>query len=1222
MHLVIDLQGAQTESRFRGIGRYSLALCDALIDANTNHTITVVLNGMLSDSVEPLRRHFMARLPNERILVWSALSPSAAHYPVNAWRHRTAQKIREAFIRKLQPDCILLTSLFEGFGDAGITSIGAFDSQTPVAVILYDLIPLSMPDSHYRTDPLLQAFYQEKVSDLKKAGLLLAISQDSKTAAQSLLSYSPSQIHTVGGGVNAIFRPLHLTQAQQNEFCHSLGIQKPFLLYTGGADERKNLRALISAFANLPQELRSQYQLVFAGKIPDSYKEQFHSHAHQNGLSAHSFLQLGYVSDDQLVMLYNTCRVFVFPSLAEGLGIPPLEAMACGAPVLAANTTSLPEIIGLPKALFDPHSVTAMSAKLAEVLTNPSLRTELIEHGSRQVKKFTWQLVAQKTFDALTTITRLTPVDSAALSFQKTSAPSSSPLRILLLKLDHLGDFILAIPALQKLKALYTQAQIDIVVGSWCRPLAEHLQLFNAIYTFDFFKIKSSQAPKISYEELEQLLAQLQPNYDIAIDLRRQRDTRFLLKHIDAQCKVGYQSHDPQIDAHLSICLPAPLDQPFLKTALNTTPMSEQILALIRALDQQTQFRDAAMHSLVTKNHSTPFDVAIFPLAGNSIKEWPVASYRQLIERLIRCPEIANVHVYFANPNECATFSLQATSRVFIYSGLSHSKLIEQLNTQALAIGNNSFGIHLSAYLGLTTIGIYGGHESVQEWGSPFANAFALSAKVPCSPCHLSDRSQCPYELRCLNQISVDAVLDKVLEALDALSKLSVDANNRTITLKQTLSPREIDEELLAALSTELPITISPAEQLIIAKSISFNRPPNSIKRIFIDISELVLRDAKTGIQRVVKSILQEAPRHLSASYQIIPVYATATSAGYRVATQFLAQLGQEAHSYLKDEPILYSAGDIFLGLDLNPQVSLAQQKVFNQMRSKGVLIKFVVYDLLPISHPQFFPEGTTKPFEEWLQLVQQSDEALCISQSTAKALGDFFDATQKNDQTQALIRSFPLGVDFRQPPHNVSSDDFDTDVTQIEAAFRMHPTVLMVGTLEPRKGYGQVLDAFELLWSNNQSLNLLIIGKVGWGLEALIQRIRQHPELNHRLFWFGQLSDHALQIAYQKSSCLLAASEGEGFGLPLIEAAHFQLPIIARDIPVFREVAKNHAYYFAATSPEELARAIQSWLELYKENRHPCSDEIAAVSWEQSTKILMNLVCQNKLLASTPADF
>ena len=137
----------------------------------------------------------------------------------------------------------------------------------------------------------------------------------------------------------------------------------------------------------------------------------------------------------------------------------------------------------------------------------------------------------------------------------------------------------------------------------------------------------------------------------------------------------------------------------------------------------------------------------------------------------------------------------------------------------------------------------------------------------------------------------------------------------------------------------------------------------------------------------------------------------------------------------------------------------------------------------------------------------------------------------------------------------------------------------------------------------------MVIVGKAGWQMEDLLAKIQSHAEIDRQLFWLKGIDDDYLTHIYAASTCLISASEGEGFGLPLIEAAQHKLPIIARDIPVFREVACEHAYYFKGKDPETLAEAIKSWLALYETGRHPSTDQMSWLTWKESAAQLKQVV-------------
>jgi len=168
MRIVIDLQGAQTQSRFRGIGRFSLALSQALVRNRGDHEILIALSDLLSDTIEPIRAALEGLLPQENIRVWYAPGPVRERQPENTWRREAAERIREAFLASLKPDVVLVTSLFEGFDDDAVISIGVFDQRTPTVTILHDLIPLLNPDQYLRPNPAYEMHYRRKVEYLKR----------------------------------------------------------------------------------------------------------------------------------------------------------------------------------------------------------------------------------------------------------------------------------------------------------------------------------------------------------------------------------------------------------------------------------------------------------------------------------------------------------------------------------------------------------------------------------------------------------------------------------------------------------------------------------------------------------------------------------------------------------------------------------------------------------------------------------------------------------------------------------------------------------------------------------------------------------------------------------------------------------------------------------------------------------------------------------------------
>lgn len=396
MRIVIDMQGAQTESRFRGIGRYTMSFAQSVVRNRGEHEIVLVLSGLFPDTIKPIRAAFQGLLPQENIRVWHAPAPVAAAQQQNHARRQFAELIREAFLASLQADLIHVCSLFEGYVDDAVTSIRHFDQRTPVSVTLYDLIPLLNPDQYLAPHPSYERYYRRKIEHLKQATSYLAISEFARQEAVQYLALDSSAVTNISTAVNESFRPLSLSEHTRTEIQQKLHLSRPFVLYTGGADQRKNLPRLIQAYASLPVRLRQSHQMLFAGKMPDCDVAHFKQVAKSAGLKADELLFTGFVSDEVLVQLYSLCTLYVFPSWHEGFGLPALEAMACGAPVIGANTSSLPEVIGLNEALFDPMQVSAIAAKLDEALSNAGFQNQLKENGLQRAKLFSWDETARR----------------------------------------------------------------------------------------------------------------------------------------------------------------------------------------------------------------------------------------------------------------------------------------------------------------------------------------------------------------------------------------------------------------------------------------------------------------------------------------------------------------------------------------------------------------------------------------------------------------------------------------------------------------------------------------------------------------------------------------------------------------------------------------------------------------------------------------------------------
>ena len=421
------------------------------------------------------------------------------------------------------------------------------------------------------------------------------------------------------------------------------------------------------------------------------------------------------------------------------------------------------------------------------------------------------------------------------------------------------------------------------------------------------------------------------------------------------------------------------------------------------------------------------------------------------------------------------------------------------------------------------------------------------------------------------------------------------------------------------------PAQPSSADLADAAEAIALNQPARAPRQLFVDVSAVVQSDIKTGIQRVVRSELLALIAAPPPGFRVEPVYSTGGNRAYHYARQFtLGMLGQTGLT-LADAPVDLRPGDVFLGLDLFTNGTAQNAALLARMRARGVAIHFCVYDILPMLRPAMFPFGTEQYFGDFLHTVAAvADGVVCISRAVADELGDWLAREAKPRAAPLQLGWFHLGADIDA---SAPSFGLPAHAEQVFAAVAARPSFLMVGTVEPRKGHAQTLAAFELLWQQGCDINLLIVGKQGWMVDKLVERMAAHPEKDVRLFWLPGVSDEMLLKLYASVSALLAPSEGEGFGLPLIEAAQHGVPIIARALPVFREVAREHAYYFTGLAPAALAEAVRAWLALHAAAKAPPSTALPWLTWADSARQLTAVVLDGQwyrrhpAAAATPAD-
>ncbi|WP_333839045.1 glycosyltransferase [Novosphingobium sp.] len=340
-------------------------------------------------------------------------------------------------------------------------------------------------------------------------------------------------------------------------------------------------------------------------------------------------------------------------------------------------------------------------------------------------------------------------------------------------------------------------------------------------------------------------------------------------------------------------------------------------------------------------------------------------------------------------------------------------------------------------------------------------------------------------------------------------------------------------------------------------------------RRLYVDLAVLSRHDAGTGIQRVVRALALALASAAGDEWDVRFVSAT-RKRGYRVI-DWPRQCDPAGKPDMQGRP-----GDIFFGLDFSLDAVRFHRGDLARFRRDGGKLWFLVCDLLPAERPEWFSTNLVIRYKAWIEIIAGLAEGfLCISTQTKEDLTRVLSAHLGLDggYRTALL---PMGYDIRQSM--VSAPDSAPVTSRVDLTA---PFTLMVGTLEPRKGHADVVEAFDILWSEGSDARLVLVGRAGWKNEAFITSLREHAQFGTKLIWLPDVDDAELESIYSFASSVIIASHAEGFGLPLIEALGHNKPVLARDLPIFRMHEHLGVRYFAADATStQRAATIAAWLE------------------------------------------
>ncbi|WP_199543253.1 glycosyltransferase [Paraburkholderia kururiensis] len=1251
MKIVLDLQGCQSASRFRGIGRYSLALVKGVLRNRGDHSVKVLLNGLYADGLDSLRQQLLDEVPAEDIVVFDAEGPVAEFDTGNTARARLAELARERLIQAINPDAVFLTSLFEGFVDDAVTSVGLLGDGPFTAVTLYDLIPYLNPDpcwpAHYKN------YYDLKIESLKRADLLLSISDYARLECVGALPEMDGRVVNMSSACDSMFTPGDFAAGELAALLDRFRIAQPFVMGAGNLESRKNFAQLVRAFASMPAELRKGRQVVLVGGADKERIEEIEALAAEVGLESNQLRVLGHVTDQDLLSLYRACELFVFPSLHEGFGLPPLEAMACGAVVIGSNATSIPEVIGREDAMFDPTSLSQLRDLMIKALTDESFRRSLRATALEQAKEFSWDKTAQRALRAIEAgvaarreqreerdrgaredseqVVAAMPVGRPRLAMVSPLPPERTGIA------DYVSELLPTLGETYDITVISPQQEVlpgpagekfDVKPIEWFEENADLFdrvayQMGNSPFHVHMFDLMRRYPGVVIAHDF--YVSALVLWMDLTGYEPGAMKHMLLRSHgygaLEQYAREGAQAAKLQWACSIDV----------MSSALGVIVHSNYSRELARRL-----YGEAFTHKMrVVRQHRAAVDTTHRAEArrklGLADDDFVVCAFgfmdftklnHTLLEAWDRSALVKDQHckLIFVGGREESDYGMSidetisrsdGASRISITGFVNHDVFVDYLSVVDVAVQLRtcSRGETSRTVLDCLVHGV-----------SLIVNANGPMAEYPDDTLiKLDDEFKTVDLAEALERLWRDAPLR---QRLGARAKEYIYENHE---------PHKTAGGYAAVIEH---VYESHALQQIKKTARRFWRqfPPSSgldrrdvqratdliaspVKRsIYLDISETVRSNRKTGIERVARSLLRELLLAPPEGYHIVPVYLNEENGRWRVrkAQKYLAmQPGYELVEP-RDDLVIPAEGDALIAVDLFSDGVAAAGKdgLYNYWHAAGAQVGFVVYDLLPISCPELFPPWAHDMHKVWASTIcANADILFCISEHVRKDVELWLANHHAAQASKPVVLVSHLGADVNAsfPTLGLPAD---AEVTLKQ--FSARPTFLMVGTIEPRKGHLQAIAAFEQLWVSGVDVNLVIVGYEGWKvlpanerrtIPAIVDAIRNSPELGKRLFWLEGISDEYLENVYASSSCLLAPSVGEGYGLPLIEAAQHALPMIVRDIEVFREVAGDAAFYFSGTQASDLQLAIQTWLELNAKGDVPDPRRLTFDTWAQSAQ-------------------
>ncbi len=367
---------------------------------------------------------------------------------------------------------------------------------------------------------------------------------------------------------------------------------------------------------------------------------------------------------------------------------------------------------------------------------------------------------------------------------------------------------------------------------------------------------------------------------------------------------------------------------------------------------------------------------------------------------------------------------------------------------------------------------------------------------------------------------------------------------------------------------------------------------PHITVRIKQKIRQLLY--AKSGNpRRILKSVLL-------ISRVFLPKSARSTLTHImRESTYISIKFGAIPLKHFFGRTVCFRSNDIVVLVDATWQAHSMLWFLFEAQRSNGVKIVTMIHDLFPLILPETCAENTIKAYVNWFEIIApRTDFFLTNSEATRASLQSYLQQHPELAPQQFISDSFKLGATL---------DAIDKGKNLLEHQHRLWSipgkVLLSVGTIEPRKNIGFLLDTYDTLRDQDLNISLIIVGRYGWKSAELIERIKKHRDYGTRLLYLDNASDNELASAIERADCLVCSSIAEGFGLPVVEGLSYNLEVFASDIPSFREIGSSYCHFFDLEKADSLSVQLQSWLLTPSSGKDVIPvKEFSWPSWQESS--------------------